>query len=107
MKEKFVSSPFELTLHPLEKTYYIYDFNRLTTLTPTALKILEYGIRNIVNNQVFLDTGNIAKYLYQEETDTLKTRVRRGIRNLVANSVIARTETPTIYWLNINVINKI
>lgn len=49
-------------------------------------------------------TKTVCERLYGEYNEAFATRIRRGLRDLVANKVLAKSDTKDIYWVNKSII---
>jgi hypothetical protein len=79
--------------------------NQLSDNGRLCLKYIPKNLNKFEQTTV-LDVKSICKDEFKQFNQALATRVRRGIRNLVTNEVIAYTRKKDYYWVNKSVIWK-
>lgn len=106
VKRSFKETPFKIV--QIKERLLIGDIDRINQLSDNGRLVLKHISKYI--NVFLVNTKLDVKEITEEEfgmyTETLATRVRRGIRNLVKNNVIAYSTRKNEYWLNKGVIWK-
>lgn len=97
-------NPFKVGI--VEYVLLIGDQNKVNQLSDQGRLVLKYVPHklNRFSAVTQLDVRNICIAEFKSYDETLATRVRRGIRNLVAEKVIAYTTKKNYYWVNKSVI---
>lgn len=109
MSESYSQNPFP---KPLESTYQLIvrDVDRIAMLNPSGLLVLANAFTkdkfDKENKKIVLNVKDIAVAIYQNCDETIATRIRRGIKNLVHNAIIAQSDERDTYWINPGVIWK-
>lgn len=87
--------------------YIVSDFSRISKLSVQGLNILAHSIHTLDKEKggsIRINTQEFCERVYGGYNETLRTRVRRGIKNLILNAIIAYSDDKDIYWLNSQVI---
>lgn len=87
--------------------YIVSDFSRIAKLSVQGLNILAHSIHTLDKEKggsIRINTQEFCERVYGGYNETLRTRVRRGIKNLILNAIIAYSDDKDIYWLNSQVI---
>lgn len=86
----------------------ISDFDRIAKLSTQGLTVLAHSIDTLNEDKatIKIDTKEFCEKVYAGYDETLRTRVRRGIKNLILNGIIAYSHERDIYWLNMRQICK-
>lgn len=87
--------------------YIVSDFPRIAKLSVQGIHVLANSIQTLDKEKggtIKINTQEFCERLYGGFDETLRTRVRRGIKNLLLNAVIAYSEDKDIYWINPQVI---
>lgn len=90
-----------------DNDYVVGDFPRIAKLSVQGLHVLAHSvwtIDKIKGGIIKINTQEFCERVYGGFDETLRTRVRRGIKNLVLNAVIAYSEDKDVYWINPQVI---
>jgi hypothetical protein len=100
------SNPFHLC--SVERVVLIGDMKKVNDLTDSGRIVLKYipETLDIHTGIAKLDVKAICMGEFNVYNATNATRIRRGIRNLKANKVIASTVKKHYYWINRGVIWK-
>lgn len=105
-KAKYNSNPFVVEFNHTSTGGIVDMPNINLSLLP---KLSPHGITVLarLNDTCFkndhstrLVVKDICDKLYQSYNDANATKIRRGIRNLIANRVLAYSDIKDIYWIN-------
>jgi len=101
----YSSTPFKVGI-PIKNIVIIGNMDKVNALTDSGRLVLKYVASSInyYEQTCKLVVPDICKAEWNEYNATLATRVRRGIRNLLANEVIAKTTRSKHYWVNKSVV---
>ena len=106
VKQLHVSNPFKVV--EVEEVLLIGNQQVVNQLSDNGRVVFKYIPKylNKFEGQTALDVKSICRAEYKQYTPTLATRIRRGIRDLIKNDVIADTRKKDFYWVNKSVIWK-